>query len=45
MLLQIMPTDTIQEATASSTLFFSVVLVIFILGAIAFFFASKKVKK
>lgn len=45
MFLQIMPTDNIQEATASTTLFFTVVLAFFVLAAIAFFMVSRKVRK
>ncbi len=45
MFLQIMPTDTIQEATASSTLFFLVVFAIFLLAGITYLFVTKKARK
>lgn len=45
MFLQIMPTEPIEEVTASSTLFVSVILAIFVFAAITFFILSKRVKK
>jgi hypothetical protein len=45
MFLQIMPTDTVQEATASSTVFFIIVGGIFFIGSLSFFLLSRKTKK